>query len=262
MQNERKTLAAVLIVKNEGGHLASCLKTVADWVDEIVVVDAGSSDDTVAIARSFQARVFVNDEWPGFGKQRQLAQRHVQSEWILWLDADERVTPALRGEIESILSDPPGGRTLYAVPRLSWAFGRFIRHSGWYPDYVVRMYAAGQAEYDGSIVHEKVLVPPGATVKRLKGNLLHYPYRDIQHYVSKVSGYTALWARQQHERGKKATPLTGMGHAIACFLRMYVFRAGILDGAQGFILATLGAYTTFIKYCELWAMNQRNEIPK
>lgn len=248
---QRPTLAVALIVKNEAENLAACLASVADWVDEIVVLDSGSTDATVSIAESLNARVFINADWPGFGKQRQLAQSHVQADWVLWLDADERVTPELRDEILAVLQNPPAD-TVFAMPRLSWAFGRFIRHSGWYPDYVLRLYPTQLTQYDDSLVHEKVLLPKQTRLQKLKGDLTHYPYRDIQHYLIKVSGYTASWARQQHEKGKTVSIFQAITHALACFIRMYVIKAGFLDGTQGLILAMVGAYTTFIKYADLW----------
>lgn len=254
----KPTLAAALIVKNEADNLRQCLATVADWVDEIVVLDSGSTDDTLAIAESFNARVFSNTEWPGFGKQRQLAQSHVQSDWVLWLDADERVTAELRDEIQTLLRDPPT-QTVFAMPRLSWAFGRFIRHSGWYPGHVVRLYPTRLTGYDAALVHEKVLVPQGVKVRRLRGDLLHYTYRDVAQYLSKMSQYTSLWAQQRQERGKSTNILQAIGHSLACFLKMYVIKAGFLDGRQGFILAIASAYATFAKYADLWIRNNTVE---
>ena len=136
--SNRPTLAAVLIVKNEADNLADCFATL-DWVDEIVVLDSGSTDATQAVAEAAGARFFVNSDWPGFGKQRQIAQSHVQSDWVLWVDADERLTPELRTSIEAVLAKPKAN-TVYSIPRLSWVFGRFIRHCGWYPDRVLRLY--------------------------------------------------------------------------------------------------------------------------
>jgi (heptosyl)LPS beta-1,4-glucosyltransferase len=255
----KTTLAVALIVKNEAQNLRQCLASVAGWVDEIVVLDSGSADDTLEIAKAFNANIVVNSDWPGFGCQRQLAQTHVTADWVLWLDADEQVTPELRDEIRALLNNPPTN-TLFAMPRLSWAFGRFIRHSGWYPGYVVRLYPTALTTYDAALVHEKVLVPEQANVHRLKGDLIHYPYRDIQHYLVKVSGYTASWAQQQYKRGKKTSIMGGILHAMACFIRMYIFKAGFMDGTQGFILAMVGAYTTFIKYADLWILNNTQAL--
>ena len=251
-------LAAALIVKNEAEHLRDCLATVADWVDEIVIVDSGSTDATLAIAAEFNARVIIHTDWQGFGAQRRLAQRHVQAEWILWLDADERITPELRDEIQTILRDPPLN-TLYAMPRLSWAFGKFIRHSGWYPGYVVRLYPTLLASYDDALVHEKVVVPDHAQVHHLKENLLHYTHRNVAQYLRKMAHYSDLWAQQRQARGAEGSLLQACLHAVGCFVKMYIIKAGFLDGAQGFILAIASAYATFTKYADLWIRTPTSE---
>lgn len=144
------SISAVLIVKNEAHHLRECLETLT-WADEIVVLDAGSQDDTCAIAREFTDHVSVNADWQGFGIQRQRAEALASSEWILMVDADERVTPELRDSIKDAVQQPPAA---YSVSRLSWCFGRFIRHSGWYPDRVLRLYPKHQAGYNAALVHE------------------------------------------------------------------------------------------------------------
>ncbi|WP_116474819.1 glycosyltransferase family 2 protein [Zobellella maritima] len=246
----RPTLAAVLIVKNEAENLADCLATL-DWVDEIVVLDSGSTDGTRQVAETAGARFFVNDDWPGFGRQRQLAQSHVQSDWVLWVDADERVTPELRTSIEAVLARPTTN-TVYAAARLSWVFGRFIRHCGWYPDRVLRLYPKALTGYNDALVHEKVELGAGIKTARLKGDLLHYTYRDLEHYLVKSAGYAAAWSRQRAERGKRGSLSQGLLHGIGCFLKMYVLKAGFLDGKQGLLLCLLSAHSTFVKYADLW----------
>ncbi|WP_319782702.1 glycosyltransferase family 2 protein [Oceanisphaera sp. IT1-181] len=246
----RPTLAAVLIVKNEAENLADCLATL-DWVDEIVVLDSGSTDDTQAVAESAGARFFVNSEWPGFGKQRQIAQSHVQSDWVLWIDADERVTPELKTSIEAALTKPKAN-TVYSIPRLSWVFGRFIRHCGWYPDRVLRLYPKALTGYNDALVHEKVHINKGVKVKKLQGDLLHYTYQNLEHYLVKSAGYARAWAEQRQLRGKQASISQGIFHGLGCFIKMYVLKAGFLDGKQGFLLSVLSAHSTFVKYADLW----------
>ncbi|MBO1519886.1 glycosyltransferase family 2 protein [Oceanisphaera pacifica] len=246
----RPTLAAVLIVKNEADNLADCLATL-DWVDEIVVLDSGSTDATQAVAEAAGARFFVNSEWPGFGKQRQIAQAHVQSDWILWVDADERVTPELKTSIEAVLAKPTTN-AVYSIPRLSWVFGRFIRHCGWYPDRVLRLYPKALTGYNDALVHEKVITKKGIKTKKLKGDLLHYTYRDLEHYLVKSAGYAAAWAEQRQQKGKTSSISKGMLHALGCFTKMYILKAGFLDGKQGFLLSVLSAHSTFVKYADLW----------
>lgn len=247
----RPTLAVALIVKNEAANLASCLKTVADWVDEIVILDSGSNDDTEAVARQYTEKFYVNSDWPGFGPQRRIAQQYVTADYVLWLDADERITPELKTSIlEAVHRNEPN--TLYSICRLSWVFGRYIRHCGWYPDRVVRLYPTQLTQYDDSLVHEKVMIDDSMNIKPLKGDAIHYTYNDLQHYLVKSAGYAAAWAEQRQVRGKTSSIGQGVIHALACFVKMYVIKAGFLDGRQGLLLSLLSAHSTFIKYADLW----------
>jgi len=248
------TLSVVLIVKNESAMIADCLRSV-DLADEIIVVDSGSRDDTIDIARNYTDKIFTEEDWQGFGIQRQRAQQHASGDWILMLDADERVTPQLTDEIRQVVATN-NQQYVYSVPRLSYVFGRYIRHSGWYPDYVTRLYPRTQAAYDASRVHEKLVYPDTITEKKLSGDLLHYTYRDLEHYLVKSAHYAAEWAQQRHARGKRSSLLQGLIHGVGCFIKMYIVRAGFLDGKQGFLLAVLSAHSTFVKYADLWIRQQ------
>lgn len=248
----KPTLAVALIVKNEALHLDKCLQTVHDWVDEIVVLDSGSSDETEQVARRYTEKFYVNAQWPGFGPQRQLAQSYVQSDYVLWLDADERVTPELKQSIlQAVATNRPD--TLYQFARLSWVFGRFIRHSGWYPDRVLRLYPTQLTRYNDALVHEKVQVEPHMKVETLVGDAIHYTYNDVHHYLVKSAGYAKAWADQRQAKGKQASLSQGIVHAVGCFLKMYLLKRGFLDGKQGFLIALLSAHSTFVKYADLWA---------
>ena len=247
-------LTAALIVRNESANLRPCLETIS-WVDEIVVVDSGSDDDTVNIAREYTENVYVERDWRGYGVQRQRAEARANGDWLLMIDADERVTPALRADLERAVAADNRDR-VYALARLSFCFGRFIRHGGWYPDYVVRLYPRGRAGYDDAPVHEKVRHPPEMRVARLRGDLLHYTYRDIEHYLVKSAAYAAAWASVRERAGRQASLAQGLWHGIACFVRMYLLRAGFLDGRAGLLLALLSAHSTFVKYADLWARRQ------
>lgn len=248
----KPTLAVALIVKNEARHLDECLQTVHDWVDEIVVLDSGSSDETEQVARRYTEKFYVNAKWLGFGPQRQLAQSYVQSDYVLWLDADERVTPELKQSIlQAIAANKPD--TLYQFARLSWVFGRFIRHSGWYPDRVLRLYPTQLTRYNDALVHEKVHVESHMKVETLAGDAIHYTYNDVHHYLVKSAGYAKAWADQRQAKGKKASLSQGIVHAVGCFLKMYLLKRGFLDGKQGFLIALLSAHSTFVKYADLWA---------
>ncbi|ENM5762701.1 glycosyltransferase family 2 protein [Vibrio mimicus] len=248
----KPTLAVALIVKNEARHLDECLQTVHDWVDEIVVLDSGSHDETEQVARRYTEKFYVNAKWQGFGPQRQLAQSYVQSDYVLWLDADERVTPELKQSIlQAVATNKPD--TLYQFARLSWVFGRFIRHSGWYPDRVLRLYPTQLTRYNDALVHEKVHVEPSMKVETLAGDAIHYTYNDVHHYLVKSAGYAKAWADQRQAKGKKASLSQGIVHAVGCFLKMYLLKLGFLDGKQGFLIALLSAHSTFVKYADLWA---------
>lgn len=244
------TISVVLIVKNEADNLHECLGSV-EWADEIIVLDSGSNDQTVAKAKQLGAKTFVHTDWQGYGKQRQIAQSYASSDWVFMLDADEVVTDELKKEIIQLVKNDDK-ECVYQVPRLSWVFGRFIRHSGWYPDYVVRLYPRKKADYDDALVHEKVIVDKSMNVRDLKSDLLHYTYRDMHHYLVKSAGYGKSWADQKQANNKKSTLLQASVHAFFCFLKMYIIRMGFLDGRQGLLIALLSAHSTFIKYADLW----------
>lgn len=249
------TLTVAIITKNEASTISECLKSCQGLADEIVVIDSGSNDDTVALAQAAGAKVWVYDQWQGFGRQRQIAQSHVTSDWVLWLDADERLTPELKTSIRAAIATTEH-RVIYSISRLSWVFGRFIRHSGWYPDRVLRLYPATLTQYNDAQVHERVEVPEGTRVKALQGDMLHFTYRDMEHYLVKSANYAHLWASQREKLGKKSSISQGLVHALGCFLKMYVVKAGFLDGKQGFLLAVLSAHSTFVKYADLWVRRQ------
>ncbi|EGU56727.1 glycosyl transferase, group 2 [Vibrio nigripulchritudo ATCC 27043] len=248
----RPTLAVALIVKNEAAHLEQCLSTVHEWVDEIVVLDSGSTDNTEEIAKKFTDKFYVNANWKGFGPQRQLAQSYVESDYLFWLDADERVTPELKDNIQIALEKSPSS-TVFQIPRLSWVFGRYIKHSGWYPDRVLRLYPTKLTSYNDALVHEKVITDDNMKIESLEGDLHHYTYNNLNHYLVKSAGYGKAWADQRQAKGKKASLSQGIVHALACFIKMYVLKRGFLDGKQGFLIALLSAHSTFIKYADLWA---------
>ena len=247
-----------MIVKNEAAVLAECLANLS-WCDEIVVVDAGSDDNTMEIARQFTDKVFSEPDWQGFGIQRQRAQCKTQADWIFMIDADERVTEELRDNILQVVAQNDQ-RYVYAVPRLSRCFGKYIRHSGWYPDYVMRLYPRNKAAYGEQRVHEKLLFDATMQVKQLKGDLLHFTYRDLEHYLVKSAQYAREWAAQRAAQGKTSSLGQGIIHGIGCFVKMYILHAGFMDGRHGLLLALLSAHSTFAKYADLWIRTRGEKI--
>ncbi len=254
------SISAVLIVRNESEILADCL-TALDWVDEIVVLDGGSEDDSVAIAQRFTDKVFVATDWQGFGVQRQRAQQHATSDWVFMIDADERVTPELKQEITAVVASDPQ-QHVYLVPILPWCFGRFIRHSGWYPEHKIRLYPRLKARYGDDRVHEKLNLDDGMQKQFLKGDLLHFTYRDMKHYLVKSAHYADEWAQARQQQGRTASLLQAVIHGMGCFIKMYLVKRGFLDGKQGLLLAILSAHSTFAKYADLWSRSQRTNPSK
>lgn len=247
---KKTTVGVLMIVKNEQAHLADCLDTVKGWVDEIVIVDSGSTDKTVEIAKLYTDNVFSHNEWQGFGQQRQIAQSYMTSTWVLPLDADERVTEILKENILTAVQKNDLA-VCYQINRLSKAFGKLIKHSGWSPDWVVRLYPRQQTQYDNSLVHEQVVVPTTMKSKKLQGNLLHFTFDNLSQYRRKTSLYISSWV-DQREGKKKASLSKAVSHAFFRFIKMYIIKKGFLDGRHGLLLAILSANVVFTRYAELW----------
>ncbi len=239
-------LSIILITHNEAGNIGACLESVA-FADEIIVVDSGSTDATVQIARDHGARVEIAADWPGFGPQKNRALDLATGDWVLSLDADERVTAELAREIQAILAAP--SHQAYDLPRLSSFCGRFIRHSGWWPDRVLRLFQRGSARFSNDVVHEKVL--PQSSVGQLQSHLLHYTYPDLDTAIAKMNRYSSDSAAALHARGKRASIATAIGHGAWTFIRLYVFKRGFLDGRHGFLLAATAAAGSFYRYAKL-----------
>lgn len=251
--SDRKSLSVVIIAKNEAGLLPDCLHSVA-WADEIVMLDSGSQDDSVAVAESLGAKVFTHVDWQGFGKQRQLAQSYASHDYILMIDADERVTPELRQSIEQTLAAADDNQ-VYSCARRNLFLGRFMRHSGWYPDRVNRLYANQRYRYNDNLVHES-LNTHGAKVVPLNGDLLHLTCRDFFAFQRKQLRYAEEWANQRHQAGKRCGYLSILTHTLGAFCKTWLLRAGFLDGKQGLLLAVVNAQYTFNKYAALWALGR------
>ena len=244
-------LSVVIITKNEAGHIRACLESVA-FADEWIVVDSGSTDGTVEIARAFGATVLETPDWPGFGPQKNRALDAATGDWILSLDADERIPPGLREEILEALKAP--AHSNYLIPRLSCFCGHFIRHSGWYPDRILRLFARGAGRFSEDLVHERVLVdaPSGS----LKTPILHYSYLDDESVLHKLDHYSTLGARQAFKAGKRAGLGKAFGHGLAAFLRSYVFKRGFLDGRAGLMVAVSTLESTYHKYLKLMLLSE------
>jgi len=240
------TLSVIIITKNEAKHILACLESVA-FADEFIVVDSGSTDNTVELAREFGAHVEVTSDWPGFGPQKNRALDLATGVWVLSIDADERVTPELAREIQTIVAAPQADA--YEIPRLSEFCGRFIRHSGWWPDHVLRLFKRGTARFTDAAVHERV--EPQGPVLQLKGHFEHYPYPNLDALINKINRYSSDAAAMMYARGKRATIFSALGHGFWTFVRIYLIRRGFLDGRHGLVLAVTAAAGSFFRYAKL-----------
>jgi glycosyltransferase involved in cell wall biosynthesis len=250
-------ITATIITLNESANLAAALESVR-WADEIIVVDAESADDTVAIARRYTDRVIVRP-WPGYIEQKNFAASQASHDWIFSLDADERVTPELAAEIKALVAAGlpcPG----YRMPRVSHYLGRWLRSTDWYPDYQMRLYDRRRAKWAGRYVHESIeaLGEPG----RLRAELQHYPYRDVSHHLRTIDRYSSLAAQQMFEDGRRTGPLRIVLHADAAFLRNYLLRGGIREGAAGLIVSVLNSYYVAMKFVKLWELTRQQDSPR
>lgn len=245
-------ISVVMIAKNSADVLPDCLASVA-WADEVVLLDSGSIDNTVEIALQAGVKVFIDEDWKGYGIQRQRAQSYASGDYILMIDTDERITKELAASLKTVLAAPQPD-VVYSIARRNLFLGRFMRHSGWYPDRVTRLYARERYSYNGNQVHES-LETAGAKVIPLEGDLLHLTCRDFSSFQRKQLNYATVWANERHQQGKKVSLAGIFSHTLGAFCKTLLLRAGFLDGKQGWLLAVVNAQYTFNKYTELWALN-------
>jgi glycosyltransferase involved in cell wall biosynthesis len=244
-------VSVTVITRNEAADVGDALAS-ASWADELIVVDSQSTDDTVAIARRYTDRVVVR-EWPGYHAQKNFAASLASHDWILSLDADERVTPALASEIGRTMQHEPPHQGFH-IPRATWHLGRWIRTTDWYPDYQLRLYDRRAAQWTGRYVHESLTVT--GSIGRLREELLHYAYRDIAEHLETIDRYTTFAARQMHEQGRRAGWLQIAGHPPLAFLRNYLLKGGIADGVPGLIISAMNAYYVGLKFAKLWEIQK------
>ncbi|HEB76335.1 MAG TPA: glycosyltransferase family 2 protein [Nitrospirae bacterium] len=245
------SISAVIITRNEEDRIERCLESLS-WCDEIVVVDSGSTDGTVEVARRFTSKVFV-EEWKGFGPQKQSALGRAASEWVLSIDADEEVTAELSEEIRRVIGGG-GGKAGYLIPRRNLYGGKWLRFGGQYPDLVLRLFRRERGRFSESPVHERVVVE--GDCGRLSSPIIHYAFRDLSSMVRKLDDYSTLAAMQLYRDGCRAGVLTPLTHAVSLWVKDYLLRLGFMDGWEGFnvaLLKSLGAYFKYAKLRELRA---------
>ncbi len=239
-------ISIVIVTKNEEDNIEDALESVAD-ANEIIVVDSFSSDNTVAICKKYTDKVYQH-EWQGFALQKQMAVDHAKGPWVMILDADERVSLELKEEIvQNITADHCNG---YYVPRENYFLGKWIKHSGWWPDNTLRLFRKDSGKLEPREVHEKVVIE--GSVDYLKNPLKHYTYKSISDYVERMQRYSTLAAKEIIKTSGRASIFSFTFKPFATFIKMYVLRRGFLDGMHGLVLALLYSCYTFLKYAKTW----------
>jgi glycosyltransferase involved in cell wall biosynthesis len=239
-------LSAIIITKNEAANIAACLESIA-FCDERIVVDCGSDDNTVNIAAAAGATVVIH-AWAGFGAQKNFALSQAHGEWVLSVDADERVPVRLATEILSTVSSPNADG--YEVGRLSTFLGRPMRHSGWFPDYVLRLFRRDKGRFTDDLVHERVVC--SGRVGRLTATLDHHPVLRLEDAIFRLDSYSSAGAQMLAASSRPVSFASGITHGLWSFLRAYILRLGFLDGREGFLLAVANAEGTYYRYMKAW----------
>ncbi len=255
-------ISACIITFNEEKNIAEAVKSVS-WADEIIVVDAESIDKTREIAESLGARILTN-KWQGFSKQKQFATDSAENDWVFSLDADERVSEKLKGEIlklknlsEITLADG------FRVPRLTYYMNRPIRYSGWYPDWQLRFFNRKKGKWKDVLIHESVEMQKDAKVGKLNNDILHYSVENAaQHHRMIGERYAPLAAEQMFQRGKKTSAVKIATASLTAFFQTYVLKCGFLDGLPGFCIARFAAHHAFLKHLFLWEMQKKSNSPQ
>ena len=245
-------LSAVIITYNAAGHLEECLKSLS-FVSEILILDSGSDDGTAEIAKKYQAR-FMHQNWLGYGAQKNRAVEMAEHDWVLCVDADERISDQLASSIESELNNPAS--LVYQFPRCNRFLGRWLRHGEGYPDMSIRLFNRNAASWSDDSVHE--VVRTDKPVGTLKGDLLHDSATTLADYLEKQNLYTSLQAERMYSHGKRAGIARLLFNPLFRFIKFYVFRLGFLDGKPGLIHILIGCQNTFMKYAKLIELNRRN----
>jgi glycosyltransferase involved in cell wall biosynthesis len=269
--NTKPTLSVILITNNEANNILDCIASVS-FADQVIVVDSGSSDNTVELAHSVGAHVLQTTDWPGFGAQKNRALDLATCDWVFSIDADERVTPELAEQLKAAINidsrtnfknDSKSNKHVhphdaYEIPRLTQFCGQWIRHCGWTPDHVLRLFKRGSARFSNDLVHERLVQSQG-TCGKLTTPMLHFSYPTPASYWRKLDQYSQAWAKQRHLEGQQTSMLRAALSGVIAFVRTYFLRLGFLDGALGFAVCTMQAQSAFGKYFTLYCLNLKNK---
>lgn len=240
-------ISAIIITYNVEDTIDRCLQSVQKIASEIIVVDSFSTDNTISILKKYSVRVYTQ-KWLGYAKQKKFALKKTTNNWILWIDADEEISPKLIHEIKEVNFLHDG----YWLPRKVFYLQKWIHHCGWYPDYVLRLFRKDKGTFNDEIIHEQVILKGSSLY--LKQPLFHYSYKNITHHLEKMNTFTSLSAEKMFQQKRKSSFMIIIGHTLVHFMQKYLLKKGFLDGIAGLIICSLGAYQVFLKYAKLWEL--------
>ena len=246
------TIGVAIITKNAQAHLAACLQSLT-WCDQIVILDSGSSDQTLDIAKAHEVQIHQSADWPGFGIQKNRAIALLDTDWIFALDADEVVDARLAQSIQNAVNNPCAD--IYQLNRLSNYCGRWMKHTGWHPDFLPRLFKKGCAHYSQDLVHERLIY--NAPIGTLDGLLLHYSFDDLESVLDKINRYSSAGAQQRFNKGADSSLSSAILKGVWTFIRSYIIKCGFLDGREGFILSVSNAEGAYYRQLKLMYLKEK-----
>lgn len=251
-------VSVILITYNEAANIRRCLTSVK-WADEVIIVDSQSTDDTIRLAEVFSNVKIIERKWEGFVKSKQIAVENTTNDWVLWLDADEEVTTDLEQEIKITL-ESNNRNIAFDMPRKTFFLGEWIKHCGWYPGRIVRLFNKKNCGFSDNLLHEKVNIDLGSgEVGHLKSDLLHYSYTSLYQYFDKMNKYGQYGAEELQRRGKKFQLWQLILNPISTFIKFYFFNKGFLEGKRGFIIGVGSSFSNFIKYVNFYYLEKEKK---
>ena len=243
-------ISVTVITKDEEKNISDCLRSV-DWADEIIVVDSESTDRTVELAKQFTDKIFIR-KWEGYVPQKKYALSLASNEWVLSLDADERVTSELKDEIIKL---SPGEFSGFKIRRKNFLLKKEITSCGWEKDYQLRLMRKDKSSFSDRLVHEKFIVD--GQVEKLKNPMIHYTFTSFSEYFSKINHYSSLKAQELFQKKKRVGAWTIFSHTVSAFFAFFIFRRGFKDGVYGLIISLLHSVSTMMNYIKLWELQNR-----
>ncbi len=257
--SEKIKVSVILITKDEEKNIVKCLQSL-DWADEVIMVDSGSTDNTVALAKNFENVKVILSEWLGFSGTKRVAVQHSAHDWVFWIDADEIVQSSLKEELCHIFPLIPAGVAAYDVPRKTFFMGEWVRHTGWYPGRVTRFFNKHHCDFNDNILHEGIVITHPYQLGHLKEDLLHNSYTSLHQYFDKMNYYGKYGAEELLRKGKKLQGWKIVMSPITAFLKSYIAQRGFLDGKKGLIISIGSAFSHFIKYTNFWYLKKKGRL--